>query len=200
MTVWRSPVPAAGSPDPGCVIPFSSCEQGNGSANNCDSWAGEILTPSPAMAHIKVIHATQRSGPIMAKAVTLKVKLAFDCRHRLLLRHQEELPFADRKAGDEEIRSRGPQARRIQGIEDQVADVARVLLPRTFAFFPIGKWFRSAEKAAGPAGKSRRPLERRRTGQPRELRRCGGPEDPGAKGNRIWRSRETTLASIPLKV
>ncbi len=41
----------------------------------------------------------------MAKAVTTKIKLISSARHRVLLRHQEELAHDDREAEDEEIRS-----------------------------------------------------------------------------------------------
>src|SRR5438105_11201657 len=45
--------------------------------------------------------------------------------YRLLLRRQEELAHHDRQDGQEEVRPGRAQARRVQGIEDQVIFAAR---------------------------------------------------------------------------
>ena len=134
----------------------------------------------------------------MAKATTIKIKLAQLGRHRLLLRHQEELAHQDRQAGDEEIRPGRAQARRVPRNQDQVGRASAASRrpqsrrPPRYARSTASTTEKSTALAVLfcvgglRAGRKKWPVQngfvrgghsiRSGTGRPHGPRRCGGPE------------------------
>ena len=134
-------------------------------------------------------------------------------RHRVLVRHQEELAYDDREAEDEEVRPDREEARRIRRGQDQVSprplcDERRApwgalfiseLVARTRAQTTSARHrFVFLEKEV--AGRERCHEEATRIApdrpNPTELRRCGGPEC--SAGLSFWVAAALEVNPTPL--
>ena len=123
----------------------------------------------------------------MAKAVTTKIKLRVERRHRLLLRDQEELAHDDRQADHEEIRPDREEARRVPRSQDQVSSTIACRERKGAVAAPFCVCDAADVKSAASndeevAGRERCHEEATRIApkpaEPHGPRRCGGPEHP----------------------
>src|SRR3954447_26260974 len=130
ISCWCPSIPKFAN---GCAA--QRCELRNRDTGGTLTLAGKALGSAPVHA-IEDCHGQGHNH---------QGEAGFERRHRILLRDAQELAHHDRQAGEEEVRPRRQEARRVQGNQDQVADALalRIKAPRmedAFCISPHALW------------------------------------------------------------